>query len=96
MTKTQLKKVMHCHRLSAGARLLWWELCQWISPELWECYPPQHALCDELGVSRASVIRWLKELQTKGFVVVKRVGKGNSYLLNPQAVDDEPPFHIAD
>ena len=67
--------------LTVGARLLWWELVQWTTADLPECFVPQHAMVDALGVSRASVSRWLKELSDAGLVTRQREGWGNRYTL---------------
>lgn len=72
-------RVMRDSELSAGARLLYWELTQWIDTDLSVCCPTQQALADSLGISRASVIRWLKELRAHGLVEDEQIGKGNCY-----------------
>jgi len=96
MNITNIREVMRSPDLSVGARLLWWELSQWITSELYDCFPPQHALVEALNVSRASVIRWTQELQDAGLVEVRRVGRGNSYTLHSRDYRSKvPPINVA-
>jgi biotin operon repressor len=81
MDEQEMVAVMRDPQLSVGARLLYWELSQWVSEDLRACFPPQHTLVSTLGVSRASIIRWTQELQDSGLVAVKRIGRGNRYSL---------------
>jgi len=67
--------------LSIGARLLWWELNQWVSDDLKVCFPTQTKLAENLGVHRNSVIRWLQELKDAGLVSDVPRRKGNAYAL---------------
>lgn len=92
MNITEVREVMRNTDLSIGSRLLWWELSQWITRDLEDCFPPQHALVEALGVSRASVMRWTQELQDAGLVVVRRVGRGNRYTLHASR---QPSAHAA-
>jgi DNA-binding MarR family transcriptional regulator len=77
--------VMHSADLSPGARLLWWELNQWIGHGIDACFPPQPKLAEVLGVSRSSIIRWAQELSNKGLLRVERQQRGNKYVLNSAA-----------
>jgi len=81
MKKAVMQSVMRNIDLSVGARLLWWELVQWTTDDLPECYPPQHALVEALGVSRASVIRWTRELEAADIISITRGRRGNRYTL---------------
>jgi CRP-like cAMP-binding protein len=75
--------------LSTGARLLWWELNQWITNDLPVCFPTQVVLARNLGVSRQSIIRWLQELKDKGLVskVPRRYGNAYELQLGELVVD---------
>lgn len=83
MTKTDMQRVMRDPDLSMGARMLWWELAQWVSHDLPECFRPQHALCEAVGMSRASLLRRLKELQDAELVKIRKEGYRNTYILDP-------------
>jgi len=96
MNDTEIRLVMRNPELSVGARLLWWELTQWITHDLYDCFPPQHALVESLGTSRASVIRWAQELQDAGLVKVEKVGRGNRYTLHSRSYhQNQVSAHVA-
>jgi biotin operon repressor len=76
-----LVDVMRNSDLSIGARLLWWELNQWVSEDLNVCFPTQVTLAESLGVSRTSVIRWIQELRDNGLVKLVPRRYGNGYEL---------------
>lgn len=66
-TETErMRTIMRDHELSIGARLLWWELTQWVTEDINVCYPTQKQLADNLGVHRNSVVRWIRELKDVG------------------------------
>ena len=44
------------------------------------CFPGQERLALDMGVSRRSAITYIQELETKGFIKVKRQGQGRSNL----------------
>ncbi len=48
------------------------------------CFPGQETLASDMGVSKRSVVTFIKELNTSGFVTVKRQGLGhvNIYTLH--------------
>lgn len=75
--------VMRNSELTMGARLLYWELHQWISDDLNICFPTQVKLSANLGVHRNSVIRWLQELREAGLVADVPRRYGNAYALLP-------------
>lgn len=82
--------VLRAPDLSAGAKLLWLELCAWA----WDedvCYPSQELLQYATGASRYSISRWLRELQDNKLVTVERQQRGNRYLLV-----DEIPVEVCD
>jgi len=75
-------EVMRSSDLSVGARLLWWELNQWVTDDLNVCFPTQTQLAKNIGVHRNTVIRWMRELREQGLVSdVPRV-YGNAYSLH--------------
>jgi biotin operon repressor len=67
--------------LSIGARLLFWELHQWITDDEPTCFPTQLKLAKNLGVHRNSVIRWLQELRDKGLIEDVPQRYGNAYRI---------------
>jgi len=67
--------------LSIGARLLFWELHQWISEDENICFPTQLKLAANLGVHRNSIIRWLQELRDKGLIDDVPRSYGNAYAI---------------
>lgn len=48
------------------------------------CFPGQERLAEAMGVTRQSVITYLKELQKAGYIAIERRGQGKSnvYELN--------------
>lgn len=69
--------------LSVGAKLAYAMLLSYA----WQndsCFPGQETLATDLGVSRRSVVTFIKELDRTGFVTVKRQGLGhvNLYTLH--------------
>jgi CRP-like cAMP-binding protein len=77
----RLKSVMRNPEISTGARLLWWELNQWITSDLGACYRTQAQLAEDLGVHRNTVIRWLQELRSLGLVTGRRGACGTVLTL---------------
>ena len=74
-----LTSVMRNGDMTMGSRLLFWELNQWIDSEVRVCFPTQKSLAENLGVSRASVIRWLSELRLRGLIEDVPRSYGNAY-----------------
>jgi hypothetical protein len=86
-TRTEkLARVIRCHDLSPGSRLLVWEMSQWLSDDEDVCVRSQIQLAANLGVHRNSVIRWLHELADKGVVSSVPCGNINAYTLHLDAV----------
>lgn len=82
LTQTEcFVEIMRDGELSIGARLLWWELNQWVTDDLNVCFPTQTKLAENLSVHRNSVIRWLQELKDAGLVTDVPRRKGNAYAL---------------
>ncbi|WP_299632347.1 helix-turn-helix domain-containing protein [uncultured Roseobacter sp.] len=72
--------------ISAGAKLVYALLLSYA----WHndfCFPGQERLAKDIGISRQSVNTHVKELERKGFIVIKRRGQGraNLYELNLKA-----------
>jgi len=92
-----LNAVMRNGALGTGARLLWWELNQWITDDLPICFPTQVVLAKSLGVSRISIIRWLQELKGHGLVVDVPRRYGNAYELQlGELVVDSSAHRVSD
>ncbi|MCB0055326.1 MAG: helix-turn-helix domain-containing protein, partial [Caldilinea sp.] len=69
--------------LSVGAKLAYAMLLSYA----WQndfCFPGQETLAEDMGVSKRSVISFIKELSVSGHVSVKRQGLGrvNVYTLH--------------
>lgn len=47
---------------------------------------PQNEIARELGISTKTVRRAIEKLKKKNILIVKRVGRYNAYMLNPEAV----------
>jgi len=75
-------EVMRSSDLSVGARLLWWELNQWVTGDLNVCFPTQSQLANNIGVHRNTVIRWMRELREQGLVRDEPRAYGNAYSLH--------------
>jgi len=73
-------RVLCDYRLSVGARLLYAGL-QWLSWRGEGEYQGQEAIAAELGVSRRSVVTYMGELETLGYISVVQVGQGQPALV---------------
>jgi len=74
--------IIRAGNLSAGAKLSYAALLSYA----WQndyCFPGQQTLADDIGCSRRSVVTFIKELQDRGLLTVKRQGlnKPNIYIL---------------
>lgn len=72
-------------KVGVGAKLTYAMLLKFA----WEksyCFPGQDRLADDIGVTKRSVVTFLKELEQAGFVKIERRGQGrpNRYTLNLQ------------
>lgn len=68
--------------LSPGAKITYSMLLKYA----WEkekCFPGQERLADDIGISKRSVITFLKEIEKIGYLETKRRGRGltNIYIL---------------
>ena len=78
--------VLKSTSLSPGAKLAYTMLLSYA----WHndfCFPGQERLAADMGVGRTSTHTYIKELQTKGYIRVKRQGLGrpNLYEVNLRA-----------
>lgn len=69
--------------LSVGAKLAYAMLLSYA----WHndfCFPGQETLAEDMGAGKRSVVRYIDELEKKGFVSIKRqgLGKVNIYQLS--------------
>ena len=69
--------------LSVGAKLTYSMLLSYAWANDY-CFPGQETLADDMGVSRRSVVSFIKELQTRDCISVKRQGlnRPNIYTLH--------------
>lgn len=58
-------------KISAGAKLLWARLSQYAGDEGW-CYPKQETLAEELGCTRKTVSKYIKELMNNEFIELEK------------------------
>src|SRR4051812_9169287 len=67
--------ILRRQELSPGAKLSYVMLLSYAHQKD-SCFPGQEKLAEDLGAGRRSVIRYIKELQDSGLLVVKRRGLG--------------------
>lgn len=82
---------MRCGELSSGARLLFWEMSQWLSDDQDVCVRSHDQLAKAIGACRNSVIRWLHELRAAGVVTSEPSGHVYAYTLHFDAVASALP-----
>ena len=75
--------VLTSKKVGVGAKLTYAMLLKYA----WQkgsCFPGQETLAKDIGVSKRSVVTFIKELETADFINVKRRGQGmsNVYELN--------------
>lgn len=69
--------ILKSKRISPGAKLAYTALLSYA----WNCnycYPGQQRMGEDIGVTRQTVNEYIKELERKGYVDVKRRGQGRS------------------
>ena len=69
--------ILKSKRISPGAKLAYTALLSYA----WNtgaCYPGQERMGVDIGVTRQTVNEYIKELEKKGYVSVKRRGQGKS------------------
>ncbi len=84
---TQIPNViLKSSKISGGAKLVYTLLLAYGQGKD-ECFPGQERLSEDMGISRQSTNKYVKELQTKGFINIKRRGQGRSniYEINLRA-----------
>ena len=74
--------ILESRKLSPGAKLAYAMLLKYA----WQndfCFPGQDSLAADMGVSRQSANTYIKELEKKDFIAIKRQGQGkpNIYTL---------------
>lgn len=75
-------KVDRCLLLSSEAKQLYRNLCGYAYGHKRDCFPSQVTLCLELGWSRGTVVKYIEELKSKGFIYVVSQGVGKPILYN--------------
>ena len=82
--------VLRREGLSPGAKLAYMGLLSYAWQE-GSCFPGQALLAEDLGIGQRTVVRYLKELQAVGLLIVKRrgLGKTNLYILPKDELDGE-------
>jgi DNA-binding MarR family transcriptional regulator len=75
--------ILRSDKISPGSKLSYAMLLSYA----WQndfCFPGQERLAKDMGVSRHSVNTYIKELESKNFISIKRRGQGkpNIYTLN--------------
>src|SRR5690348_6824894 len=82
-------RILRMKGLSHGARLTYALLLSYA----WQkgsCFPGQERLAEDLDVSRQSVSTYLRELKTKGLIIVKRRGLGQTNVYIIPRLPDSP------
>ena len=82
--------VLRRQGLSPGAKLAYMGLLSYAWQE-GSCFPGQARLAEDLGIGQRTVVRYLKELQAVGLLIVQRrgLGKTNLYILPKDEAADE-------
>jgi len=69
--------VLVSKKVSAGAKLAYAMLLKYTFHNDY-CFPGQGRLAEEMGVSKRSIVTFIKELDDAKFITVKRRGQGRS------------------
>ncbi|MGG1615624.1 hypothetical protein [Paenibacillus sp. NRS-1781] len=75
-TSQSLVAIDRCIFLSIGAKQLYRNLCQYAYGNKKTCYPGQALLMLELGISSATLDKYLDELREVGLITTSRYSKG--------------------
>ena len=73
------KAVLADKRISTTAKLVLAQLMDHRNKTTGQCNPRESSLAEELGISRQTVLRGLKELRRAGWIQAKRGQNGNRY-----------------
>ena len=77
---TQIPNViLKSNQISGGAKLTYAMLLSYAMGDD-QCFPGQDRLGNDIGVTRQTANQYIKELEQKGFVNIKRRGQGRSNL----------------
>jgi len=77
---TQIPNViLKSTKLSGGAKLAYTMLLSYAMGDD-QCFPGQDRLGVDMGTSRQSANKYVKELESRGFINIKRRGQGRSNL----------------
>jgi Helix-turn-helix domain len=71
--------ILKSEKLSAGAKLSYAMLLHYA----WQndyCFPGQERLAVDMGAGKRSIIRFMAELETEGYIAVQRRGLGKTNL----------------
>ena len=71
--------ILKTDKLTGGAKLAYAMLLSYAMGDD-QCFPGQDRLGDNMGVTRQTANQYVKELQQKGFINIKRRGQGRSNL----------------
>lgn len=75
--------ILENEKISTGAKLTYAMMLRYAWSDT-KCFPGQKTLADDAGMGQRSVVRYIKELEDKGFITIKRrgLGKVNVYELH--------------
>ena len=71
--------ILKSKKISAGAKLAYAMLLSYSYGDD-KCFPGQDRLGTDMGISRQTANQYIKELEAKGFINIKRRGQGRSNL----------------
>ena len=75
--------ILENEKLSTGSKLTYAMMLRYAWSDN-QCYPGQKKLAEDAGMGQRSVVRYIKELEEKGFITINRrgLGKVNVYELH--------------
>jgi len=87
----------HLARMSLYESRILWVLLKFVNLDTQECFPSTRTIARLSGISRKTVIKYIRKLESKGYIVIKnghgQRGKKNIYKLNwplPQRLVEYP------